>query len=217
MSCRRWQGIPQSREGQALKWVRAKALRDYPMPPADLPLIAPLIDLLRLDSTPSALDPATPDCLRARVINCSSRQLDCRVKPGDDRRGRPRPFDVAKPPRRSRPLARRQVVGEGDERRVAGGRQASSCRARSARTSQDIAAQDLGGIRRDRLQMARRGRAGLGERSATASAPAGDRRVICGNRIEPPRIGRRGGGGIPRRCASAAARRAAAATAPARR
>ncbi len=44
--CRRWQGVPASREGQALKWVRAKALRDYPMPPADLPLIAPLIDLL---------------------------------------------------------------------------------------------------------------------------------------------------------------------------
>ncbi len=44
--CRRWQGVPSSREGQALKWVRAKALRDYPMPPADLPLIAPLIDLL---------------------------------------------------------------------------------------------------------------------------------------------------------------------------
>ena len=44
--CRRWTGIPESREGQALKWVRAKALRDYPMPPADLPLIAPLIDLL---------------------------------------------------------------------------------------------------------------------------------------------------------------------------
>lgn len=44
--CRRWQGVPQSHEGQALKWVRAKALRDYPMPPADLPLIAPLIDLL---------------------------------------------------------------------------------------------------------------------------------------------------------------------------
>ena len=44
--CRRWQGTPESREGQALKWVRARALRDYPMPPADLPLIAPLIDLL---------------------------------------------------------------------------------------------------------------------------------------------------------------------------
>jgi len=44
--CRRWSGIAQSHEGQALKWVRAKALRDYPMPPADEPLIAPLIDLL---------------------------------------------------------------------------------------------------------------------------------------------------------------------------
>lgn len=44
--CRRWTGFPESREGQALKWVRAKALRDYPMPPADLPLIAPLIELL---------------------------------------------------------------------------------------------------------------------------------------------------------------------------
>ena len=44
--CRRWEGVPQSREGQALKWVRAGVLRDYPMPPADLPLIAPLVDLL---------------------------------------------------------------------------------------------------------------------------------------------------------------------------
>jgi 8-oxo-dGTP diphosphatase len=44
--CRRWQGIPQAREGQAMKWVPAKELRGYPMPPADLPLIAPLIELL---------------------------------------------------------------------------------------------------------------------------------------------------------------------------
>lgn len=44
--CRRWTGFPQSLEGQALKWVRAKQLRDYPMPPADEPLIAPLIELL---------------------------------------------------------------------------------------------------------------------------------------------------------------------------
>jgi 8-oxo-dGTP diphosphatase len=44
--CRRWEGIAQPREGQALKWVRAKELRHYPMPPADLPLIAPLIELL---------------------------------------------------------------------------------------------------------------------------------------------------------------------------
>lgn len=44
--CRRFQGIATGREGQALKWVRAKALRDYPMPPADEPLIPFLIDLL---------------------------------------------------------------------------------------------------------------------------------------------------------------------------
>jgi 8-oxo-dGTP diphosphatase len=44
--CRRWEGTPASREGQALKWVRAGKLRDYPMPPADEPLIPALIDLL---------------------------------------------------------------------------------------------------------------------------------------------------------------------------
>ena len=44
--CRRWEGIASPREGQALKWVRAGKLRDYPMPPADEPLIPPLIDLL---------------------------------------------------------------------------------------------------------------------------------------------------------------------------
>jgi 8-oxo-dGTP diphosphatase len=44
--CRRWDGFVQSREGQALKWVKAKALRDYPMPPADAPLIPHLVDLL---------------------------------------------------------------------------------------------------------------------------------------------------------------------------
>ena len=44
--CRRWQGIAQGREGQALKWVRAARLRDYPMPPADKPLISSLTELL---------------------------------------------------------------------------------------------------------------------------------------------------------------------------
>jgi 8-oxo-dGTP diphosphatase len=44
--CRRWQGTPQPREGQTLAWVRAHALRDYPMPPADLPLIPILRDWL---------------------------------------------------------------------------------------------------------------------------------------------------------------------------
>jgi 8-oxo-dGTP diphosphatase len=45
-ACRKWQGTPQGREGQALKWVRVKDLRDYPMPPADIPLIAVLRDWL---------------------------------------------------------------------------------------------------------------------------------------------------------------------------
>ena len=44
--CRRWQGTAMSREGQALKWVRPGKLRDLAMPPADEPLIPPLIDLL---------------------------------------------------------------------------------------------------------------------------------------------------------------------------
>jgi len=44
--CRRWEGMPVAREHSALKWVRAKRLRDYPMPPADEPLISHLADLL---------------------------------------------------------------------------------------------------------------------------------------------------------------------------
>jgi len=44
--CRKWQGQPQSREGQALKWVRPDDLRNYPMPAADLPLIPVLRDWL---------------------------------------------------------------------------------------------------------------------------------------------------------------------------
>ena len=44
--CRRWKGTPEALEGQTLKWVRPRDLRQYPMPPADLPLIAPLMDLL---------------------------------------------------------------------------------------------------------------------------------------------------------------------------
>lgn len=45
-ACRKWDGIPQSREGQTLKWVHAAALRDYPMPAADVPLIPILRDWL---------------------------------------------------------------------------------------------------------------------------------------------------------------------------
>ena len=44
--CRRWGGNIHGREGQALKWVRPVRLRDYPMPPADEPLIPHLIDLV---------------------------------------------------------------------------------------------------------------------------------------------------------------------------
>jgi 8-oxo-dGTP diphosphatase len=44
--CRRWEGTVTAREHQALAWVRANKLRDYPMPPADLPLIPALTDLL---------------------------------------------------------------------------------------------------------------------------------------------------------------------------
>lgn len=44
--CRRWEGFVQSLEGQALKWVKPQELRNYPMPPADEPLIPFLLDLL---------------------------------------------------------------------------------------------------------------------------------------------------------------------------
>jgi 8-oxo-dGTP diphosphatase len=44
--CRRWEGIVAPREGQAIKWVRPRDLSSYPMPPADLPLIPMLRDLL---------------------------------------------------------------------------------------------------------------------------------------------------------------------------
>lgn len=44
--CRRWDGMPSGLEGQALKWVRPVRLRDYPMPPADEPLIPHLMDLV---------------------------------------------------------------------------------------------------------------------------------------------------------------------------
>jgi 8-oxo-dGTP diphosphatase len=44
--CRRWGGEAVPREHQELKWVRPNGLRDYPMPPADGPLISHLADLL---------------------------------------------------------------------------------------------------------------------------------------------------------------------------
>jgi 8-oxo-dGTP diphosphatase len=44
--CRRWEGLAEAREGQRLKWVRPHDLRNYPMPPADEPLIPHLVMLL---------------------------------------------------------------------------------------------------------------------------------------------------------------------------
>lgn len=45
-ACRKWEGVPQPKEGQNLAWVRAPNLKDYPMPPADIPLIPILRDWL---------------------------------------------------------------------------------------------------------------------------------------------------------------------------
>jgi len=44
--CRRWAGQPEPREGQAMRWVRPIKMRELEMPPADLPLVAMLRDLL---------------------------------------------------------------------------------------------------------------------------------------------------------------------------
>ena len=44
--CRKWDGIPKSKEGQNLKWVYVNKLKDFPMPAADIPLIAILRDWL---------------------------------------------------------------------------------------------------------------------------------------------------------------------------
>lgn len=42
--CRRWEGVPQALEHSALAWVNRMKLGDYPMPPADLPLISVIQD-----------------------------------------------------------------------------------------------------------------------------------------------------------------------------
>ncbi len=44
--CRRWNGVVQAREHEAITWVRPNQMADYPMPPADAPLVAWLRDLL---------------------------------------------------------------------------------------------------------------------------------------------------------------------------
>ena len=44
--CRKWEGILRARENQAMKWIKPNDLQKLEMPPADLPLIYSLIDLL---------------------------------------------------------------------------------------------------------------------------------------------------------------------------
>ena len=44
--CRIWDGLPEPREGQALKWLRPRDMMALPMPPADKPLAAFLRDFL---------------------------------------------------------------------------------------------------------------------------------------------------------------------------
>ena len=45
-AARNWKGTPQPKEGQKLAWVRIENFKDYKMPPADIPLVAMLRDLL---------------------------------------------------------------------------------------------------------------------------------------------------------------------------
>lgn len=45
-ACRKWEGTPHPKEGQTLAWANVSELRNYPMPPADVPLIAMLRDML---------------------------------------------------------------------------------------------------------------------------------------------------------------------------
>lgn len=45
-ACRVWKGEPTPLEGQSLAWVKPVRMKDYPMPPADIPLVAMLRDLL---------------------------------------------------------------------------------------------------------------------------------------------------------------------------
>jgi 8-oxo-dGTP diphosphatase len=46
--CRRWEGMVEAKEAQEIAWVRPPRLNDYPMPPADKPLIAHIVDLVAL-------------------------------------------------------------------------------------------------------------------------------------------------------------------------
>ena len=46
--CRRWEGMVEAKEAQEIAWVRPPRLKDYPMPPADKPLIAHIVDLVAI-------------------------------------------------------------------------------------------------------------------------------------------------------------------------
>jgi 8-oxo-dGTP diphosphatase len=48
--CRRWEGMVAAREGQEIKWVRPRQLKDHAMPPADKPLIPHLVELIGTSS-----------------------------------------------------------------------------------------------------------------------------------------------------------------------
>ena len=45
-ACRKWEGVARAKEHHALKWVRPLELLDYPMPPADTPVVAALREWL---------------------------------------------------------------------------------------------------------------------------------------------------------------------------
>lgn len=45
--CRKWQGAPHAHEGQKFEWVAAQDIKKYPMPPADEPLVAPLLSFIQ--------------------------------------------------------------------------------------------------------------------------------------------------------------------------
>lgn len=42
--CRKWEGIPKPLEGQNITWKFPHEMRALPMPPADVPLVAALMD-----------------------------------------------------------------------------------------------------------------------------------------------------------------------------
>jgi 8-oxo-dGTP diphosphatase len=48
--CRRWEGSVEAREAQEIAWVRPQRLKEYPMPPADRPLIPHIVDLVAISA-----------------------------------------------------------------------------------------------------------------------------------------------------------------------